>query len=47
MEALSHRYGWTPNEIRDMNIEDVYQYIEIIAEINRQERIKQMRSKNK
>ena len=45
MEALSHRYGWTPNEIREMYIEDVLQYVEIIAEINRLEKINQMKSK--
>jgi hypothetical protein len=44
MEALSSRYGWTPSEIRDMSLEDVYQYLEIISEINllkrRNERLK-------
>lgn len=45
MEALSARYGWTPNEIRQMALEDVHQYLEIIAEMNRLEKIKAMKNK--
>jgi len=45
MEALSQRYGWTPDQIRESKVSDINQYLEIIAEINRQEKI--MRMKNK
>jgi hypothetical protein len=45
MEALSHRYGWTPNEIRAMSIEDIQQYIEIIAEAHNLERAAALKHK--
>lgn len=38
MEALSYRYGWTPEQIRNMSIEDIKQYLEIISEIHKIER---------
>lgn len=44
MESLSHRYGWTPNQIREMDRDDVLQYVEIIAEKNRIEKIRQMKN---
>lgn len=47
MEALSHRYGWTPDQIRGMTLEDIHQYLEIIQEINRQEKIRQMKGAKK
>jgi hypothetical protein len=30
-EALSERYGWTPDQIRQLRLEDVNAYIEIIS----------------
>lgn len=30
MELLSKEYGWTPNEIREMSIEDIENYVTII-----------------
>lgn len=31
MEKLSREYGWTPNEIRAMNVSDVQNYLDIIS----------------
>jgi len=45
MEALSERYGWTPDEIRSMRISDILQYLEIINEFNNIKKIEQMRNK--
>jgi hypothetical protein len=45
MEALSQRYGWTPNQIREQPTEDILQYLEIIKEISKQEKIRQMKQK--
>lgn len=45
MEALSARYGWTPDQIRSMKLEDVHQYLEIIQEMGRQEKIRKMRAR--
>jgi hypothetical protein len=42
---LSARYGWTPKQIRELDLEDVLQYLEIIAEINRIEKIRSMKNK--
>jgi hypothetical protein len=47
MEALSHRYGWTPDQIRAMRLSDVQQYLEIIGEINRLEKMRQLRAGNR
>lgn len=30
MELLSREYGWTPDEIRNMSIEDIENYVTII-----------------
>jgi len=30
MELLSSEYGWTPQEIRDMDINDIENYITIL-----------------
>ena len=30
MEMLSSEYGWTPNQIRDINRDDIVNYLEII-----------------
>lgn len=35
MEALSERYGWTPDQIRAMALEDVLSYFDVIAAKNR------------
>lgn len=45
MEALSERYGWTPQQIRDMDMQDVHQYLEIIKELRNQEYVRAMRQK--
>jgi hypothetical protein len=45
MELLSERYGWTPNEIRDMNLADVQQYLEIILEIKLMEKGNALKNK--
>jgi hypothetical protein len=34
MELLSDRYGWTPDEIRQMSIDDVSAYLAIIGDKN-------------
>lgn len=47
MEALSSRYGWTPDQIRAMHDSDIRQYLEIIGEINKIEKIRQMRAGNR
>lgn len=31
MEALSAEYGWTPDQIRTINVEEVNAYLRIIA----------------
>jgi hypothetical protein len=45
MEALSSRYGWTPDQIRAMRFDDVNQYLEIISELNKLERIRQLKAR--
>ncbi|MFA6158900.1 MAG: hypothetical protein WC763_04760 [Candidatus Paceibacterota bacterium] len=35
MEMLSDRYGWTPDEIKEMSLEDLSSYMAIISEKNR------------
>lgn len=42
MEFLSERYGWTPTQIRDMNLEDVCQYLEIVDEMKALEKARAM-----
>lgn len=34
MEALSERYGWTPDEIRSIKLKDLEYYITIIQQKN-------------
>ena len=31
MERLSREYGWTPNEIRNMNVSDIQSYWDILS----------------
>lgn len=31
MERLSSEYGWTPNQIREMDIKDVKDYLDILS----------------
>jgi len=40
MEKLSREYGWTPDEIREMRISDVQNYLDIINTRNQLERAK-------
>lgn len=40
MEALSDRYGWTPAQIREQNIEDIEAYLDIIRAKHRIEKMK-------
>lgn len=35
MEMLSERYGWTPDQIRQISMEDIDSYVQIIAEKER------------
>lgn len=37
MELLSAEYGWTPKEIRDTDIDDIYNYLEIIKAKRKEE----------
>lgn len=30
-EMLSHTYGWTPNEIREMSSDDINSYLAILS----------------
>jgi len=30
MEMLSERYGWTPAQIRDMDVVDIVKYMQVI-----------------
>lgn len=43
---LSERYGWTPDQIRDMKWDDVQAYIEIIS-IKRREEVRQIKKHGK
>lgn len=40
MESLSRDYGWTPNQMRKMNIDDVQNYVDIIGMRNQLEKAK-------
>lgn len=46
MEMLSEKYGWTPQQIREMDEKDVLQYKEILQEIYNIEKLQQMRNKH-
>jgi hypothetical protein len=37
MELLSKRYGWTPDQIRDMDEGDINAYLDIISIQNKHE----------
>jgi hypothetical protein len=37
MELLSDKYGWTPNQIREIPMNDIEDYLEIISMKNRLE----------
>lgn len=43
---LSEKYGWTPQQIREMDEKDVLQYKEILQEIYNIEKLQQMRNKH-
>ena len=43
MEALSKKYGWTPEQIRNMDSQDVLQYLIIILEKYKIEKIKNLK----
>jgi hypothetical protein len=40
MEKLSREYGWTPGEIRGMNVGDIQDYLDICSMRNQLEKIK-------
>lgn len=40
MEKLSREYGWTPDQIRDMKVEDIQNYLDINSIRNQLERVK-------
>ena len=46
MEMLSERYGWTPQEIRDMKSDDINAYLDIIS-IQNKERERQIKHMKK
>jgi hypothetical protein len=47
MEMLSAKYGWTPNEIREISMDDIEQYMEILAEQQKLEKFQEMKNKNR
>ena len=47
MEMLSTEYGWTPKEIRELNVVDVKCYAQIISTKRKLENNKQKRNGNK
>ena len=40
MEKLSREYGWTPSQIREMNVTDIQNYLDINSIRNQLERAK-------
>lgn len=44
MELLSSEYGWTPNEIREMRMDDIENYVTIIS-LKRKEQQNNLKSK--
>lgn len=45
MEMLSERYGWTPNQIRDINLSDIENYLDIISLKNKNDKENSRRKK--
>lgn len=45
MEVLSKRYGWTPNQIRQLNYSDIEQYLQIIRMQRKLEQIEYKKMK--
>jgi len=43
MEALSHRYGWTPDQIRDMRYDDVMNYLTVMVEESKLQKANSMK----
>lgn len=46
-ETLSHRYGWTPDQIRNMDHRDVYDYWDIMVMRNRIENAEAKKAQTK
>jgi len=40
MEKLSREYGWTPDQIREMRVEDIQNYLDINSIRNQLEKAK-------
>lgn len=47
MERLSKEYGWTPNEIREMRIDDLQAYMDILSIRSKLEQAEMKRAKRK
>lgn len=47
MELLSREYGWTPSQIREQNLQDIEQYLQIIATRNKLHEIESKKLKAK
>lgn len=45
MEMLSERYGWTPNQIRDISLSDIENYLDIISLKNKNDKENSRRKK--
>lgn len=44
MEILSNEYGWTPSQIRNMRVDDIQNYLDIIATRNQLEQARNKRN---
>lgn len=47
MEILSREYGWTPSQIREQNLIDIENYLEIIRARNKIEKQQQDKLKKR
>lgn len=47
MEQLSKEYGWTPTEIRNLSVQDINDYIEIISIRNQLEKAQAKKARRK
>jgi len=47
MELLSREYGWTPSQIREQNLQDIENYLQIIATRNKLQEIEAKKIKRK
>lgn len=47
METLSRTYGWTPGQIKEMDVQDVQNYLDIIGMRNQIEKAEAKKAKRK